>query len=370
MARTTRLKNDRKPYPAQEKIVQDEPPSPLSRAELNVDLLEKKNALAKAKRDGTSTFMPMVKVQLAKLNAFTPMRAYTLYSKRHGPLMAAGSAYNMFFSVAALLVAGFSILGLVAAGNTQLQNAVVDAVSDVVPNLIDTGNGGLATPEQLFEKAKDGYSIALIISIITTLITALNWINGLREGMRGVFGLPPLKMSFPLLKARDLGVLCLLGIALAITTILGAVITGFTQTIMNALNLESGFSQFVIQAAGFLVMLLLDALVAYILFRLASGITMPKKAVITAALVAGFGSTVLRLFSAQLLGSVTSNPLLAPFAVILGLFVWFFFLSQVYLYSTALGRVLTADDELREESHLNPKRPSLRRRALPGNAKR
>ena len=52
--------------------------------------------------------------------------------------------------------------------------------------------------------------------------------------------------------------------------------------------------------------------------------------------------------------------------VILGLFIWFYFLSQVYLLSTAVGRVLHSDEELRRESHLDPHKPSLLRRAKTG----
>ncbi|GAA1354215.1 YihY/virulence factor BrkB family protein [Falsarthrobacter nasiphocae] len=365
MPRTRRLRSDRKTYPVQEKAEQTSP-TPLDPAQLNVEVLERKAELSKAKRDGTSTLGPTLKLFLARLNQSKPMRSWTLYSQRHGPLMAAGSAYNMFFSVAALLVAGFSILGLLAAGNTALQDLVVESVSKTVPNLIDTGNGGLATKEDLFDNAKGGYSLALAISIATTLVTALGWINGLREGMRGVFGLPPIKLSFPVLKARDLGTLLLLGVALILTTAVGSIFTGLTQMIMDWLRLDSGFARLVIQVAGFVVMLALDAVVAYILFRVASGIKMSRKAVVVSALIAGLGSTLLRLFSAQILSGATKNPLLAPFAVILGLFIWFYFLSQVYLLSTAVGRVLHSDEELRRESHLDPHKPSLLRRAKTG----
>ncbi len=331
-------------------------------------VLEKKTALSKAERDGEKTLMPKIQLLLAQLNATLPMRIFGLYNRRFGPVMAAGSAYNMFFSVAALLVAGFSIFGIVAAGNTQLQDQVVSAVAKSVPNLIDTGNGGLATKEQLFSNS-GGYSWALAISLLTSLLTSLGWINGLRQGMRGVYGVGPLEGNPVLLKLKDLGTLLLLGVALILTTALGAVITGATQIILNALHLESGFAEFVIQALGFIVMLVLDMIVAIVLFKIASGVHMPKKAMFIAALIAGLGSSLLRIFSAQLIGGVANKPLLAPFAVILGLFVWFYFLSQVYLLSTAAGRVLAADEELREESYMSPHKPSLRRRSKANKAR-
>ena len=90
-------------------------------------------------------------------------------------------------------------------------------------------------------------------------------------------------------------------------------------------------------------MLLLDVAVGMVLFRVASRARMPKKVLWTVAIASGLGASVLRYFSAVLLGSLTNNPVLAPFAVILGLFVWFFLLSQVYLIAAAIAAVRAAD---------------------------
>jgi membrane protein len=97
------------------------------------------------------------------------------------------------------------------------------------------------------------------------------------------------------------------------------------------------------QAAGFAVMILLDILVAVVLFHSASAIEMPRRVLIQGALIAGLGTTLLRTFSAQILGAFGNNPLLLSFAVILALFIWFFLLSQVYLLATAWCAIGTAD---------------------------
>ena len=47
----------------------------------------------------------------------------------------------------------------------------------------------------------------------------------------------------------------------------------------------------------------------------------------------------------MLLASLTNNAVLAPFAVILGLFVWFNLLGHVYLLSAAVVAVRSADVE-------------------------
>ncbi|HET8795743.1 MAG TPA: YihY/virulence factor BrkB family protein [Arthrobacter sp.] len=327
--------------------------------------MHKRREIAKAKREGKgfpavarATVMWMV----AKLNTLKPMRAFQIYTRRHGPLMAAGISYNMFFAVAAMLVAGFSIMGLVVVGNRELQELVVRGVDRQVPNLIDTGDGGLATPEELFDTG-GALSLTLIISTATMLFTALRWIGSLREGMRGVFDLLPLQGNPVLTKLKDLGTLVILAVAMVVTFAVGVVANTVLDTLLDLLNLGV-MAGVLTRVAGLLVMLLLDMVVAVIMFRLASGVRMPRIPMLQAALLAAIGSTLLRTFSTQLLGSAGNNPLLASFAVILGLFVWFFLLSQVYLYATAWGVIGTADAvAARKDDAQDGKLPSLRQRA-------
>lgn len=318
--------------------------SPLDRAALHTKAMHQRAALGRARREKAG--LPKIAIAgfgslMGRLNSWKPMRVFTLYAQRHGSVMAAGAAYKMFFSIAALLVVGFSILGILASGNQQLQDFVVQGVSKTTPGLIDTGEGGLATPQQLFRTR--GFGWALVISTAVSFLTSLRWIAGLREGMRGVFGLLKSQSNVVLAKIKDLGVLLLLGISLILTTGLGVIASTALQTIIDFLDLESTFSVMLTRVASLVVMLLLDSVVAVILFRLASGITMPRVALLQSAFIAGAGSTILRYFSSLLLGSASSNPILAPFAVILGLFIWFYLLSQVYLLATSWGAVTTAD---------------------------
>ena len=302
---------------------------------------------------------------LAKLNTFRPMRAFQLYTSRHGPLMAAGIAYNMFFAIAAMLVVGFSIAGLVIAGNTELQRLIVRAVDSTTPGLIDTdGDGpgtGFATPEELFD-LEAGLSLTLLISTVVMLFTSLRWIGGVREGMRGIFDLPAVQVNPVLIKLKDLGILLILAVALVVTTTVGFVANTVLDLVLQWLGLDSAAKPLT-QVAGTVVMLLLDTLVAIILFRTASAVDMPRVVLLQSALIAGVGSTVLRTFSTLLLGGVDRNPLLAPFAVIIGLFVWFFLLSQVYLLATAWGAIGAADAQSARFKARGGRAGSLRQRS-------
>ncbi|WP_130450702.1 YihY/virulence factor BrkB family protein [Zhihengliuella halotolerans] len=342
----------------------------LDRAHLRREALSKRTDVGRARREGrplVKRVLAVVMWLLAELNALRPMRVWTVYSKRHGPLMAAGASYRMFFSIAALLVAGFSIFGIIASGNKELQDTIINTVAESTPGLIDTGDCGrdscgLAKPEELF-RSQRGFGWALVISTAAMLVTSLGWINGLREGMRGVSGLAPVAMNPVVAKARDLGVLLVLGIALVLTSGLGFVAGAALDWIIELLNIASSFGQIVTRVTPLFVMLLLDMLVAVILFRFASSIEMPRRALLEASLFAGLGSTVLRYFSSELLGSAGRNPLLASYAVILGLFIWFFLLSQVFLIATSWGAVRSVDIEAERAANGGARALSLRQQA-------
>jgi membrane protein len=319
-------------------------PDPLQRGQLQAAVLRRRRELSRARREaGTVRKLTAWGNYLtARLNSIRPLRVWNLYLRRHGPLMAAGSAYNMFFSVAAMLVAGFAVFGLVASSTPRLQAAIITVLSTSIPGLIDTGGGGFVTPEQLFSHGGT-FSLTLVVSLITLLMTSLGWISGLRQGMRGIFGLPPLTKNFFLVKLKDIGILLLLAVVLVLTSILALVAGSVLELAAGWLDIVGALASPLAKATGLLVMLLLDMAVAVMLFGLASGLKMSRTVLWQAALIVGAGSSGLRYFASVLLAGVARNPLLAPFAVILGLFVWFNFLSQVYLLATAWGAVGMAD---------------------------
>lgn len=319
-------------------------PDPLQRQQMVLAALKLRRAAGRAKREegALKGLLATAQYRLAQLNSWRPMRVLKLYGLRHGPLLAAGCAYNLFFSVAAMLVAGFSILGLVVSGNRELQLSIIDVVNDSTPGLVDTGDGGLATPEQLFSQG-GAFGISLIVSTGIMIWTSLGWVKGLRQGMRGIFDLPPLKTNPVLVKLKDIGTLLILAVALLVTSAVAGIANTALDLIIDWLQFDGAAVVPLTKTAGIFIMLLLDTAVAVILFRIVSGIRMPRLLMFQSALIAGAGSTVLRYFSSTLLGNVGNNPLLAPFAVILGLFVWFYLLSQVYLVATAWGAVGKAD---------------------------
>ena len=319
------------------------PPSPLDPRALQAFIRLKAQELYAARANGT----PWLKVKsffillTAKFFALYPMRVWNLYVRRRGPLLAAGGAYRMFFSIAAMLVAGFTLLSLFANDNPVLRDGVIDMVAATTPGLIDTGDGGLAKPEDLLGIERFGWTLG--ISLGALVFTSLGWLAGLREGIRTIFGLKRDRSNPVVSKLRDALLLLVLGVALVASSALAIGSSSMIETVAGVLSLNGWWTS-VLTRVGFVVaMFALDCATAWVLLRVASRARMITGGLLTGVLLAGAGATTLRFLSAMLLASLTNNVLLAPFAVILGLFIWFNLLSQAYLLSASIVAVRSAD---------------------------
>lgn len=337
--------------PPEAQLSRTEPALPTDLARLKLEVSRKKVELSKARRAGGGPFfvpLAMIGLLLARLNAFLPMRAFQNYNRQHGPLMAAGIGFVMFFSITGLLATGFSIAGLVLRGQPELLDTIIGSVSQSAPGLLSIdGSDGLVDPKSLLNPTGLGWTA--IIAAVVTILTALNWINGVREGLRGVNQLPPLTISPVVLKAGDAGALVLLGVALVVSSGASLVFGTAADLVTNFLSLNDAIAGPLTWLIKIAVPLLLGWATAMIMFRLAGKLKLEKRPLLEATILAAVGTTVLQLFSTELLANAGRNPLLAPFAIIIGLLIWFNLVSQVYLISGSWAAIRQGDLEAAQE---------------------
>jgi membrane protein len=309
--------------------------------------------LGKARRAGGSffnTLMATFQWLLARLNAFRPMRAFRHYTLQHGPLMSAGIGFNMFFSITGLLTTGFSIAGLVLRGQPALLDTIVASVAQSAPGLLKLDGGeGLVDPKELLNP--DGLGWTAFVGAVVTVITSLGWIAGLRDGLRAVMELPPLVVNPVLLKLRDAGTLLLLGIALVISAGASLVFGTAAGWVADFLRLNDAVAAPLTTCIKIAVPLVLSWVTALVMFRLAAGLKLSRRALLEGTILAAFGTTILQVFSTELLAGAGRNPLLAPFAIIIGLLIWFNLVSQVYLVSAGWAAVREADLKGQSSGH-------------------
>ncbi len=176
---------------------------------------------------------------LARLQRTHAWRAWQAYGKRRGPILAGGIAYAGLFSVFGAVVAGFSVFGLVLGSNGPLFDAVVRAVDDSLPGLLDVPAGdGVIEPSSLVDPNLVSWTGA--IAFLTAVLAGLGWLDALREGVRAMAGLPPLEQNVVKAKLVDVGVLATLGLAVLASAVLSIGTGSAASWLLQQVGLEGG----------------------------------------------------------------------------------------------------------------------------------
>ncbi|WP_284986091.1 YihY/virulence factor BrkB family protein [Arthrobacter sp. fls2-241-R2A-172] len=325
----------------------DAPPLPTELTKLKLELLHKRQELGHAKRSGAgfpARAGAFFAVFMARLNTNRAMRSFQHYSRQHGPLLSAGIGFNMFFSVTGLLTTGFAIAGIVLGGNPVLEDAVISSVAAAAPGLLQVDGGkGLVDPQTLLNPSGLGWTA--LIAAAVTIFTSLGWIASVREGLRGVLNAGPLVRNVLLQKAIDAGTLLLLGVILVISAGASLIFGTAADWFIGLLKLNEEVAAPIAATVKIVVPLLLNCATAAVLFRVAAGLKLGRQAFLEGVALAGVGTTVLQFFSTELLARSGNNPVLASFAIIIGLLIWFNLVSQVYLVSASWAAIREADAE-------------------------
>jgi len=321
-----------------------DPPLPTDLAGLRLEVIRKRVDWGKARRSagGPAALLAMIPWLLARLNTFRPQRAFLHYNLQRGPLMSAGIGFRMFFSITGLLATGFSLAGLFLSGQPALLDRIIASVAKAAPGLLKVDGGqGLVSPQQLLNPSNLGW--AAVIAAAVTVFTALGWISGVRDGVRGMMRLGPRGVIPVLQILRDAGTLLLLGAALVVSAGASLVFGTAADWAAGLLHLDPLVARPLTTSVTIVVPLLLGWGTAWIMFRVAAGLKLSRRALLEGTILAAAGTTVLQIFSTQLLASAGRNPILAPFAIIIGLLIWFNLVSQVYLIAAAWAAVREED---------------------------
>lgn len=249
-----------------------------------------------------------------------PVRVFQHYGAHRGGLLSQGLSYQAIFAVFAGIAVGFSVLGAVLQSRPDILRSLIDLIAANVPGLIDDGSGeGAIDPETLLESVP--FTLTGAIALALLLFTATGWLSSGREAVRALFELPGPTLNPVLAWLKDLGLALAFGAALLGSAALSVWLGGF----------------------GIPLMLVLDAAILAGFLRVVSGIRIPFRVLWQGVALGAVALGVLKILGTTLLGGATSNPLLASFAVIIGLLIWFNLVCQAILLSAAWVAVSAQD---------------------------
>lgn len=289
-----------------------------------------------------------VKPLIGIVTALRPVRVYRHFIERSGPIMAGGMSYQAIFAVFAAVWVGFSIAGIFLVNSPELTEQLYAIINQSVPGLI--GTGGVIDPNTLSFSSTFEWTGA--IALIGLLLTALGWLSTTALAIRNIFGMRRQTLFFLLLKARELG----LGLVFGLALLLSAVVSLASTTALNAIFSFAGISpdspwyQAAARGVGIVLVLLIDTATLAALFRVLSRVRIPVRRLLAGALLGGVALGVMKVLGGALLGGATRNPLLAAFAVIIGLLIWFNLVSTVILLAASWIAVGLHDADIEPRS--------------------
>ncbi|WP_017792354.1 YihY/virulence factor BrkB family protein [Leucobacter salsicius] len=266
--------------------------------------------------------------------ALRPMRAFSHFTDIGGAVLSSGMSYQALFAIFAALYVGFSVFGIALRERPELLHSLVEQINLFVPGLI--GKNGVVQLDSLFRThVLDWTSIVAGVSL---LWVSLNWFTGTRRSIRIIFGLEVKQYrNAVLLKLRDF----VLAIGFFLALVISAALTVFSSNLADVVLGWFGLSpeNWLFGTFGIIArygaVLLFDVLLIYAMHRYLAEVRVPRWHLIQGSLLGGVVLLILKLAGTALLGGASSNPLLASFAVFIGLLLWFNFICRALLLTAA-----------------------------------
>ncbi|MBT2486801.1 MULTISPECIES: YihY/virulence factor BrkB family protein [unclassified Microbacterium] len=279
-----------------------------------------------------------------------PVRVWRHFLQHNGFLLAAGVSYQALFAIFAAIYLAFAIAGLWLGGSAEAVDGLIDIINSYVPNLI-LPEGGVFTPEQVQEIAAGTtgvLSITGLIALGTVIWTAIGWVTFSRRATRDIFGLPPDRRSYVVLKARDLLAALIFGASLVVGSLLSSASAAVLSWVVSLLGWDGGSDgiNISIRIGTVLVSFVLMSSALAAMVRFLTGTSLQWRTIWPGALLGGGAMTVLQYGAGFLLSYTPSNPLLATFAIFIGLLLWFRVNGVVMLVASSWIAVAAKDRDL------------------------
>lgn len=260
------------------------------------------------------------KLQQSRPWLAVPVATWKKFSDNQAGNLAALIAYYAFASLFPLLLVAYSIFDIIARKNAKLAGRLTEALRNYP--VIGTQLGGTAT------HALTKTGLALVIGILLTLYAGRGVATAMQNAMNTVWGVPRYQRpGFPRGLLRSLGLIALIGpgevITIALSTIAGG--TGHLGSVGA-------------KVVAFAVSLVLNILLFWLGFRIATSKTIDSKDMRLGAVLAAIAWQILQFIGGTIVGHAT-NSAYGVFGVVLGLLAWFYLQAQITLYVVELDVV-------------------------------
>ncbi|MDR6866255.1 membrane protein [Microbacterium resistens] len=294
--------------------------------------------------------------------AWFPIRVWRHFLQHNGFLLAAGVSYQALFSMFALIYVSFAGAGLWLGGSPDAVQRLIGMINDYIPGLI-ADDGGLFTTAQVTQITEQSVGVLAatgIAALLAAIWTSIGFITFARRAVRDVLGVPPDRRNYLLLKARDLVAAVVFAVLLVVGSALVSTGTWAIGIVFDLFSWDTASAWYTLSAqlGSIAISFAVFSIAIGVLLRFLVGISIPLRGILPGAMIGGGALTVLQIGAGLLLSHTPSNPLLATFAIFVGLLLWFRLVGVVLLVASSWVAVAAVDDdvpltpeELRAQEH-------------------
>lgn len=275
-------------------------------------------------------------------------RAFFLFVDHRGGLLAAAITYRMLFAIFAAVLIGFSFASVWLASRSDLLEALVETVDQVVPGLLGMGDDDnvLINVQTVFD-SRISFTFAGAIGAVALVIALLGAVGNVRLSLRIIAGTRQDTSNALIMKAVDLLFALSIGVLIAASAVASFLGSSFVDLVLSWTNFNpGGLAEVVARLSTIFVTFVLDAIIIAWLFWLQSGIRPGIRAMLPGSLLGGAGLVVLQQASGLFVGGADNNPLFGVSTSLIALLLWFNFSAQVVLISCAY--IVTTIEEKHE----------------------
>lgn len=277
---------------------------------------------------------------LERLQRTRLVRTNTHLAQYGGGIYSAGMSFQALFAVFAAVFVGFSVFGFVLRGNPELLAALEAWLAKLLPGVI--GASGFVNIRELVDDS--ALTWAGLISAASLLLLVVNWFTSTRTVIRILHQLDAASEGNPLLlKLKDFG----MSLAFGVLLLLSSAVSLAASQLMDFASGLLGADSWLYGGLGWLlrygIMFAVYWFVVFAIHKWLAALPYTARSLWLGTLPGAVALVVLTLLGSALLGGATKNPLLASFAVLIGLLIWFNLVCKVLLLTASW--VATGYDE-------------------------
>lgn len=252
------------------------------------------------------------------------------YNNRQGNVYAASMSFNGILALVPIIMVAFAIGAFVLAAKPDLLVEIKDAIVDAMPGKLGDQLGDVV------DSAIASRTTVGVIGLLGAAFTGIGWISGVRVAVTQMFG-GTVERNPIMSKVSDLITFIVLGFAFAATMAISTLgNSGLADQVLDWVGLgDASWAPAVLRVVSIGVSILATwMLFTFCLARLTL-VPLPFRNALTAGLLTAIVFEIVKALGGVYLKSVLSSPAGAAFGPILGVMVFAYLASRIFLYAAA-----------------------------------